>query len=82
MFFIKRANTYVVIQKVCHSSYKGQQLRSPKHTKWYVVAAQLNDIRDDAASEFQNVFTKCQAMAAVADTTITVPRTVSRPRQC
>ena len=43
-----------------------------------VVAAQLNDIRDDAASEFQNVFTKCQAMAALADTTITVPRTVSR----
>ena len=43
-----------------------------------VVAAQLNDIRDDAASEFQNVFTKSQAMAALADTTITVPRTVSR----
>ena len=41
-----------------------------------VVAAQLNDIRDDAESEFQNVFTKCQAMAALADTTITVPRTV------
>ena len=34
-----------------------------------VVAAQLNDIRDDAASEFQNIFTKCQAMAASADTT-------------
>ena len=34
-----------------------------------VVAAQLNDIREDAASEFQNIFTKCQAMAASADTT-------------
>ena len=43
-----------------------------------VVAAQLNDIRDDAASEFQNVFTKCKAMAALADTTITVPSTISR----
>ena len=43
-----------------------------------VVAAHLNDIRDDAASEFQNIFTKCQAMAPSADTTITVPRTVSR----
>ena len=43
-----------------------------------VVAAQLNDICDDDASEFQNVFTECQAMAALADTTITVPRTVSR----
>ena len=43
-----------------------------------VVAAQLNDIRDDAASEFQNVFTKCQDMTSLADTTITVPRTVSR----
>ena len=43
-----------------------------------VVAAQLNNIRDDAASEFQNMFTKCQAMAASADTTITIPRTVSR----
>ena len=40
-----------------------------------VVAAPLNDIRDDAASEFQNIFTKCQAMAASADTIITVPRT-------
>ena len=43
-----------------------------------VVVAQLNDIRDDAASIFQNVFTKCQAMAALADTVITVPRTGSR----
>ena len=42
------------------------------------VAAQLNDIRDDAASEFQNTFTKCRAMAASADTTITVPRALSR----
>ena len=42
------------------------------------VAAQLNDIHGDAASEFQNVFTKCQAMATLADTTIIVPRTVSR----
>ena len=42
-----------------------------------VVAAQLNDIRDNAASEFQNIFTKCQAMAALADTTITDPRTVA-----
>ena len=39
------------------------------------VAAQLNDIRDDAASDFQNIFTKCKAMAASAETTITVPRT-------
>ena len=43
-----------------------------------VVAAQLNDIRDDAASDFQNIFTKWQAMATSADTTITVPRKVSR----
>ena len=43
-----------------------------------VVAAQLNDIRDNAASDFQSVFRNCQAMAALADTTITVPRTVSR----
>ena len=43
-----------------------------------VVAAQLNDIRDDAALEFQNIFTKCQAMAASADTTITVPKTLSQ----
>ena len=42
------------------------------------VAAQLNDIRGDAASEFQNVFTKCQPMATLADTSIIVPRTVSR----
>ena len=42
-----------------------------------VVAAQLNDIREDVASQFQNVFTKCQAMATLADTTIAVPRTVS-----
>ena len=43
-----------------------------------VVAAQLNDIHGDAASEFQNVFTKCQAMVALADTTIVVPRTLSQ----
>ena len=43
-----------------------------------VVVAQLNDIRDDAASEFQNVFIKYQAMAALEDITITIPRTVSR----
>ena len=42
-----------------------------------LVAAQLNDIRDEAASDFQNVFTKCKAMAASAETTITVPRTGS-----
>ena len=44
----------------------------------YVVAAQLNDIHDDAASECQNVFAKCQAIAVLADTTITIPRTVTR----
>ena len=44
----------------------------------FVVAVQLNDIRNDAASEFQNVYKKCQAMAALADTTVTIPRTVSR----
>ena len=43
----------------------------------YVAAAQLNDIRDDAASEFQNIFTKCQAMAFSADITIIFPRTMS-----
>ena len=43
-----------------------------------VVAAQLNDIRDDAASDFQNIFTKCRAMTASADTTITVPIALSR----
>ena len=41
------------------------------------IVAQLNDIRDDAASEYQNIFTKCQAIAALADTTITVPRIVT-----
>ena len=45
-----------------------------------VVTAQLNGIRDDAASEFQNAFTKCQAMAAIADKTITIPRTISRQK--
>ena len=43
-----------------------------------VVAAQLNYIRDNVASEFQNIFTKYQAMAVSADTTITVPRAASR----
>ena len=43
-----------------------------------VIAAQLNYIRDDAASEFQNIFTKCQTLAASAEATIIVPRTVSR----
>ena len=43
-----------------------------------VVAAQLNDTRDDATSKFQNVFTKCQVMATLADTIITVSRRVSR----
>ena len=43
-----------------------------------VTAAQLNDIRNDAASEFQNIFTKCRAMTASAGATITVPRKVSR----
>ena len=43
-----------------------------------VVSAQLKDIRDDVASEYQNTFTRCQAMAASAEATITVPRTVSR----
>ena len=42
-----------------------------------VIAAELNDIRNDDASEFQNILTKCQSMAASADTTIIVPRTVS-----
>ena len=42
-----------------------------------VVVVQLNDIRDDAASECQNVFAKCQAMAVLAGTTITIPRTVT-----
>ena len=42
----------------------------------FVVAAQLNDIRDVAPSECQNIFTKCQDMAASADTTMTVLRTV------
>ena len=44
-----------------------------------VVATQLNDIRDDAASE--SLFTKCQAMAASADNTITVSRTRTVSRQ-
>ena len=43
-----------------------------------VVAAQLNNVRDDAASEFQNVISKYQDMAALADTNITILRTVSR----
>ena len=46
----------------------------------YIVAAQLNDIRDYVASEFQNIFTKYQAMAASVDTSITVPRTVHQQR--
>ena len=41
------------------------------------VAAHLNDTHDDAASDFQKIFTKCKAMAASAETTITVPRTGS-----
>ena len=45
-----------------------------------IVAAQLNDIRDYVASEFQNIFTKYQAMAASVDTSITVPRTVHQQR--
>ena len=47
-----------------------------------IVTAQLNDIRDNASSEFQNIFTKCQVMADSADTTITVPKTVSRQTLC
>ena len=43
-----------------------------------VVAAQLNYIRDDPASEFQNIFAKSQTMAVSAETTIIVLRTVSR----
>ena len=62
----------MVIQKVCHSSYKGQPYKMVS-----VVAAQLHYIRDDAVPEFQNTFTKGQAMAASADTNVTVSRTVS-----
>ena len=47
----------------------------------FVVAVQLNDISNDAASEFQNVHTKCQAMAILADTTVTIPR-ISLDRIC
>ena len=55
--------------------------RMGRHTAYkmvFVVAAQLNDISDDAALKFQNILTKCQAMAASADTIFTVPRKVSR----
>ena len=84
-----RSSSFIVCFQTCKYLYgytKGlsQQLQgstveiAQAYEMVSVVAAQLNDIRDDAASEFQNVFTKCQAMAALADTTITVPRTVSR----
>ena len=84
-----RSSSFIVCFQTCKYLYgytKGlsQQLEgstvetAQAYEMVSVVAAQLNDIRDDAASEFQNVFTKCQAMAALADTTITVPRTVSR----
>ena len=84
-----RSSSFIVCFQTCkylYGSTKGlpQQLQgsavemAPAYEMVSVVAAQLNDIRDDAASEFQNIFTKCHAMAASADTTITVPRVVSR----
>ena len=84
-----RSSSCIVCFQTCKYLYdytKGlpQQLQGSKveiaqaYEMVSVVAAQLNDIRVDAASKFQNVFTKCQAMTALADTTITVPRTVSR----
>ena len=84
-----RSSSFIVCFQTCKYLYGytkrlSQQLQRPtvEIAQGYeivsVVAAQLNDIRDDAASKFQNIFTKCQAMADSADTTTTVPRTVSR----
>ena len=84
-----RSSSFIVCFQTCKYLYgytKGllQQLQgstveiAQAYEMVSVVVAQLNDICGDAASEFQNTFTKCQAMVASADTTITVPRTVSR----
>ena len=55
-------NSYVAVQKM------SQQLQGSTfeiaNEMVSVVAAQLNDIRDDAPSEFQNICTKGKAMAA------------------
>ena len=78
MFVFQRVNTYGYTKGLSQQLQGSTVEIAQAYEMVSVVAAQLNDIRDDAASEFQNVFTKCQAMAALADTTITVPRTVSR----
>ena len=79
-----RSSSFIVCFQTCKYLYgytKGlsQQLKGSAveiAQPYEMVSAQLNDIHDDAASEFQNIFTKCQVMAASADITITVPRTV------
>ena len=49
MFIFKRVNTSQQLQESTAEIAQACEMVS-------VVAAQLNDIRDDAASEFQNVF--------------------------
>ena len=78
MFVFQPVNTYGYTKGLSQQLQGSTVEIAQAYEMVSVVAAQLNDIRDNAASDFQSVFRNCQAMAALADTTITVPRTVSR----